>query len=500
MKNHFPVSPRSEFPAPDSSSEPSVPAPASGPLDHLNEMERIRAIGELSEYKTALDSFRRRELERYSPAAIPPGREELAKRWEREGIPRPSHPEVRQLAALTLQDELYGTDIAMRQSHELSTIDMARTSWSARLQESRQTGDDESALRWEQMGKGVFFPDSEEERQRLVSQRYEFLNRFNKVLAEAPHQALSLLEEEGGQTSLPSTVKEYLKSRARQSVSDRQGRFYRSLLDNELQGTPLQRDAVEEAVRKSYLTPEQARLHLKRLEESRPLKNEETIRLPLLNTTLDLIDSYIPQNDPRGERKRSILGLIAACDEDREEKNALLRRLEQQEANPDLAQARKECGQYLKDLYDKTGLGACHAAVSSAGESGLSREAWLNAQRKLRAARKAVDDFLGSGRFSPEDRERELPRKVYKAVREERHVDFSSLLNGYPVFLSSSPEGGELSQEKAGERAAAPGVWSDRLNSYFSSAGSKSLKETDREISELFHAWLQGEESEVILS
>lgn len=463
-------------------------------ISSMDEMSRVKAIGELSTFNKNLNSFNSRQLSEYNSSTPPPGKEELQKRWEKEFSATWSSPEVEELAKRQIESRLSSAEIELRQTHELEQIQSAKSAWISQLEESRLAGDEETTRHWEELGRGVFFSEQDTERQHNLTKRHQFLKEFKSTFNDSPSQALKLLSEENETAAaLPSTVKNYLSTQAKKVIAQRQETFARSLIENELQGTPLAEDSLKLAVEKDYISNRHAQLYREQFSPDRPIKNNEALKLPLLTQTRELIDSYSPDNDLKGERKRSILSLIASADYEPAERKSLLKQLDTQINNPGIARLKNTAHTKLKKLFEKNALG-CRSS-----DTAMTKEQWISSQKKLNAAQQAINNYLDSKEStppSPEEWENELSKIIYKSTRERNRLDIKTLntIGGYP--LNTTPPASKKREDKASLAPAdtPPQIsssWDETLDHFFSRKTEKNSGDLRDELSHLFNDWLQ---------
>lgn len=501
-------------------------------LENMDDMDKIEAIGELSCLNEQLSQFIHTEISGYDPQKTPPDREELLKKWNKYSPPEFKNNTTKELAHREIFQKLDQIEIELFRNYELSRIDQARQNWNHQLTTARTQADEENIAHWEQLGKGIFYPEQEETRQQQITQRFSRLKNVQDMLGTQPAKALEYLESEENAADFPPTVKTYWQTRAKQALAEKQESFYKSMIENELRGTPYKEDILDKAEQQQLIAPDRKKAYLERFTPERPLKNEASMATPFMNTLHDLINTYSPEHDIRGERKRSIYALIAESDCPPEEKGTLIRQFAKQRNNPDLAKLKNEAQLYLKSRYERDGFGEFQA-LSESTLSSLSRmeqnpeqnreaaeiaekentwrnhlsqtqtKAWLASEEKLKLAQSALNDYLNDNSTQLPSRQEWktlVPQIIHQATRTPKRLFEDDIINyqGYPLLLEERPSpsapGKNIPQAPPTETASTLPLpsqsWKETLSQYFSTNPNASLKNIRTDLNSLYSQWL----------
>lgn len=501
-------------------------------LENMDDMDKIEAIGELSHLNEQLSQFMHTEISEYDPQKTPPDREELLKKWNKYSPPAFKNNTTKELAHREIFQKLDQVEIELSRNYELSRIDQARQNWNQQLTTARTQADEENIAHWEQLGKGIFYPEQEETRQQQITQRFSRLKNVQDMLGTQPAKALEYLEAEENTSDFPPTVKTYWQTRAKQALAEKQESFYKSMIENELRGTPYKEDILDKAEQQQLIAPDRKKAYLERFTPERPLRNEASMATPFMNTLHDLINSYSPEQDIRGERKRSIYALIAESDCPPEEKSTLIREFAKQRNNPDLARLKNEAQLYLKSSYERDGFGefqalsettlspfsqmeqtpeknmeaAAIAEKENTWRNHLSEtqtKAWLASEEKLKLAQNALNDYLNDNSNQLPTRQEWktlLPQIIHQATRTPKRLFEDDIITyqGYPLLLEESPTrpspGKNTPQPpptKTNPTLPQPSQsWKETLSQYFSTNPNASLKNIRTDLNSLYSQWL----------
>lgn len=511
---------------PQSSAAP-VPNRVLSALENMDDMDKIEAIGELSRLNEQLSQFMHTEVSGYNPQKTPPDREELLKKWNKYSPPAFKNNTTKELAHREIFQKLDQVEIELSRNYELSRIDQARQNWNHQLTTARTQADQEDIAHWEQLGKGIFYPEQEETRQQQITQRFSRLKNIQDMLGTQPAKALEYLEAKENAADFPPTVKTYWQTRAKQALAEKQESFYKSMIENELRGTPYKEDILDKAEQQQLIDPDRKKAYLERFTPERPLRNEASMATPFMNTLHDLINSYSSEQDIRGERKRSIYALIAESDCPPEEKGTLIREFAKQRNNPDLARLKNEAQLYLKSRYERDGFGEFQAlsettlSSSERPEQNMESEiiekentwrnhlsqaqtkAWLASEEKLKLAQSALNDYLNDNSTQLPTRQEWktlLPKIIHQATRTPKRLfeDDHPSYQGYPLILKESPalptpEKNIQTNPLNETNTALPPPsqsWKESLTHYFSTNPNASLKNIRSDLNSLYSQWL----------
>lgn len=496
-------------------------------LENMDDMDKIEAIGELSRLNEQLSQFMHTEISGYDPQKTPPDRQELLKKWNKYSPPAFKNNTTKELAHREIFQKLDQVEIELSRNYELSRIDKARQNWNQQLTTARTQADEENIAHWEQLGKGIFYPEQEETRQQQITQRFSRLKNVQDMLGTQPAKVLEYLEAEENAADFPPTVKTYWQTRAKQALAEKQESFYKSMIENELRGTPYKEDILDKAEQQQLIAPDRKKAYLERFTPERPLRNEASMATPFMNTLHDLINSYSPEHDIRGERKRSIYALIAESDCPPEEKGTLIREFAKQRNNPDLARLKNEAQLYLKSRYERDGFGEFQAlsettlSQSKRPEQNMESEiaekestwrnhlsqtqtkAWLASEEKLKLAQSALNDYLNDNSTQLPTRQEWktlLPQIIHQATRTPKRLfeDDLPTYQGYPLILEESPtlpatgkNIPHLPPTETNPTLPQPSQsWKETLSQYFSTNPNASLKNIRTDLNSLYSQWL----------
>lgn len=501
-------------------------------LENMDDMDKIEAIGELSRLNEQLSQFMHTEISGYDPQKTPPDREELLKKWNKYSPPAFKNNTTKELAHREIFQKLDQVQIELSRNYELSRIDQARQNWNQQLTTARTQADEENIAHWEQLGKGIFYPEQEETRQQQITQRFSRLKNVQDMLGTQPAKALEYLEAEENAADLPPTVKNYWQTRAKQALAAKQESFYKSMIENELRGTPYKEDILDKAEQQQLIAPDRKKAYLERFTPERPLRNESSMATPFMNTLHDLINSYSPEQDLRGERKRSIYALIAESDCPPEEKSTLIREFAKQRNNPDLARLKNEAQFYLKSRYERDGFGEFQAlsettlSPSAPPEHNMESDiaekentwqnhlsqtqtkAWLASEEKLKLAQSALNEYLNDNSTQLPTRQEWktiLPQIIHQATRTPKRLfeDDLPTYQGYPLLLKERPSQtapkNNISPNPPSETNTAlpphSQSWKETLSQYFTTNPNASLKNIRTDLNSLYSQWLNRKKS-----
>lgn len=484
-------------------------------LDSLNEMEKVQAIGELSQLNTQLEAFVRDEILSFDSKNTPPTQKELQDKWNKINPPACNSSDIQIWAEREILKKLDQTQITLARNHDLTRIDEARKNWNLQMEQARSNADEDSVLHWEQLGKGIFYPKQEEARQREISRRFSDYKTIREQMNTQPARVLEYLQTPSPGEDIPPSVKSYWVTQARKNLAAKQENFYKMLIENELKGTPYREDLLEQAERQQLISTERKKAYLERFTEERPLRNEASLSLPFMNSLYELISTYSPAQDVRGERKRSVYALIAESDCEQEEKGNLIRQFAHQRNNPDLALLRNKATAYLQERYERDGFGEFSARpipTDAQTEEELhhslaknSEKSWLASEKKWAAAQKALNDYLEERKDNlPVAREWQelLPQILYKTTRTPRRLfsEDNSTFHGYPILVenpSNVPISADLQEKnapstpkQAKQDRSSPQTWQETLNRYFSEHPDISPKIIRNDMKRLYSQWI----------
>lgn len=429
------------------SQRPSPPPNLTDTLASLDNFDKVRLLGQLAQQDERLTRFRQAQLSSFSPNTTPPNFEKLHKLWldyieaPSSGLPSdpcvtpsagpskaPSAQETPSAPAQedpvsSIQRQLlhYGlalTEHELRKQYDLAQVKNARTAWLSDITQARLNGDSTRLEALQNFGKDVFFAPDENERQLLLDRRYDGLRTFEQKLGENPEHALDWLHQiNPEELPLPDSSRNLLISRAKRERAGRQERFARLLLENEMNGSPLGTDALARAEQNGYVTPDYAALYRERPSADSPLGSDPLLRLTLSNHLNELIDTYDPDHDPHGSRKRSIVALIALHKLPARKKRTLLNRLDEHTDDPARARLRLEAHNYITRKY------------KPAPDETYTPDSWLARQETLAKAHDAITDYLDTldeALPSVKAWRELLPRLVYQAVKPSLRLEFTT--------------------------------------------------------------------------
>lgn len=496
--------------------EKSVEKPSLlSPLDSLSEMEKIQAIGEISQLNTQLEDFVRDEILSFDSKNAPPTQTELREKWSKLTPPVCSSPDIQIWAEREILQKLDQTQITLARNHDLTRIDEARKNWNLQMEQARSNADEDSILHWEQLGKGIFYPEQEETRQREISRRFSDYKTIREQMNTQPARVLEYLQTPSPGEDIPPSVKSYWVTQARKNLAAKQENFCKMLIENELKGTPYREDLLEQAERQQLISTERKKAYLERFNEERPLRHDATLSLSFMNSLYDLIHTYSPDRDVRGERKRSIYALIAESDCEPEEKGNLIRQFAHQRNNPELARLRKEASTYFQERYERNGFGEFSDLPTPADQQTAedlnhilaknSEKAWLSSEKKWASAQKALNDYLEEHKDNlPSSREWQtiLPQILYKATRTPRRL-FSEdrpTFRGYPLLVENFTNAPIVPDRQEKNVSSIPQpteqtrlsdqTWQETLTHYFSEHPNASPRIIRQDMKSLYSQWI----------
>lgn len=463
------------------------------PLPNINKssISTLQNIALISQWTQQFEDIQEQILAQLPPHAR---EEELITLWEKYVEPLQQELEINSSVnpdiLLHFQEESTNklTELlyAYRKNIALEEISQARKTWKSQLEKSRQLGTLEQMNHWVELGCGIFFPESERSQQEKINTQYKTLRSLQSQLRTHPAELLATLQNPTTKNiPLSETHKSYLCNKARTILSAQQESFAKSLIENDSQGTPLQRDILEKAAQKNLIKPEYLATYNLRFIPERPLKNIDSLATSLLNTVTELINTYNTAQDVRGERRRSLLSLIASLDILPTQRQELVTLLNEQQENPTLAILRQWGQSYINSLYQRDGFNY----LSPNAESWKAHD-WAQAERCKYKAQEALQELLTSGPLpSLTAFKQQLPMSIYQATQKYRRPVFNDIFSQeYPYHQQSIEK--TVFQEEETDATPSPHDWEGYLDRQLKINKPVSVAELHQYINQLYQNWI----------